>query len=168
MFFRFYFLQCIGKPLALLFSDYIKIFILNEIAYIFSSNKTIFVVRMRGSRKFCQRESNFATFCFWGSKIALKAGHHHFNGVSLAGDWWPNIECWLGNFGFPWIRTSCAKKTIFLWFSSGGSGPPCPFPPLHTHTLDPRMVCFENNVTFSNLNITTIYLSHNTVMEVIL
>ena len=43
--------------------------------------------------------------------VPLEAGHYRpasetpLNGVSLAGEWWPNIECWL-------VR--------------GDSGPPCP------------------------------------------
>ena len=40
-----------------------------------------------------------------------------FAGVPI----WPSIECWLGSFViFQGIRTSTAKRTIFLWFSGGG------------------------------------------------
>ena len=49
----------------------------------------------------------------------------HWNGVSLADRWWPNIECWL----FEGIRTSIAKK-LYIFYFSGGSGPPVPPPPI--------------------------------------
>ena len=44
----------------------------------------------------------------------------HFNGVSLAGRWWPNIECWLGSFVvLQGTRTSIAKKSyIFVIFQN--------------------------------------------------
>ena len=69
-------------------------------------------LRMRGSRKFCQRGPNF-NFLFFliyffmrvgRIQIPLLAGHQrpasesHSNGVSLAGRWWPNTECWLVSF----------------------------------------------------------------------
>ena len=42
----------------------------------------------------------------------------HLNGVSLAGRWWPNIECWLRSFViFQGILTSTAKNSyIFVIF----------------------------------------------------
>ena len=44
----------------------------------------------------------------------------HFNGVSLAGRWWPNIECWLCTFVIlQGVCTSIAKKPIALWFFRG-------------------------------------------------
>ena len=60
-------------------------------------------------------------------QIALKTGYHrsaserHLNSVSLAGQWWPNIECWLGSFVvFQGIRTSIAKKPyVFVIFRRG-------------------------------------------------
>ena len=59
-----------------------------------------------------------------------KAGHHRpisetpFNGVSLAGLWWPNIECWLGSFViFHRIRTSFSKKPYIFVNFHGGSEP---------------------------------------------
>ena len=62
---------------------------------------------MLGSRKIFQRVSKF-----------------FLNGVSPAGRWWPNIECWLGSFViFQGIRTSIAKKPyIFVIFQWGGGG----------------------------------------------
>ena len=63
----------------------------------------------------------------------------HLNGVSLAGRWWPNIECWLGSFVvLQGIRDSFTKKSyIFVIFRGGGGGgggvrTPCP-------PLDPHM-----------------------------
>ena len=50
-----------------------------------------------------------------------------WNGVSVAGRWWPNIECWFGSFViFQGIRTNIAKKPyIFVIFQGGGTDP-CP------------------------------------------
>ena len=58
----------------------------------------------------------------------------HINGVSLAGRWWPNTECWLVSFVvLQGIRTNIAKKPyVFVIFQGGGgSGPPVP--PLDSH-----------------------------------
>ena len=54
----------------------------------------------------------------------------HLNGVSLACQWWPNIECWLGSFViFQSIRTSIDKKPYtFVIFQ--GVRTPCLPPPL--------------------------------------
>ena len=51
----------------------------------------------------------------------------HLNGVSLAGRWWPKIECCLGSFVvLHGIRTSTAKKTyIFVIFQGGLDPRPC-------------------------------------------
>ena len=57
----------------------------------------------------------------------------HLNDVSLAGQWWPNIKCWLGSFVvLQGIRTSIAKEHYVFEIFQGGSGPPCP-------PLGPRM-----------------------------
>ena len=56
---------------------------------------------MRGSRKFCQKGVQLWPHLFRGEKIQipLTAGHYlpasetHLNGISLAWQWWPNIEC---------------------------------------------------------------------------
>ena len=91
----------------------------------------------------CADPGNFArggpTFFFFffvrGKRIqiALKAGHHHLNRVSLAGRCWTYIECWLGSFViFQGIRTSIAKKPyIFVIFSEGYEPP---VPPLWIRT----------------------------------
>ena len=73
---------------------------------------------MLGSRKIFQRVSKF-----------------FLNGVSPAGPWWPNIECWLGSFViFQGIRTSIAKKPyIFVIFQGGGGQDGL------SHPLDPPM-----------------------------
>ena len=47
-----------------------------------------------------------------------------YHGVSLAGRWWPNIECWLGSFViFKLIRTSIAMKPYIFVIYTGGGGP---------------------------------------------
>ena len=77
-----------------------------EIVYI------VDVACMRGSRKFCQRGSNFDTFFkrWKRSHIALKW-------------WWPNKECWLGSFViFQGFRTSIAKKPYIFVIFQGGAG----------------------------------------------
>ena len=64
--------------------------------------------------------------------IIDQSAKRHLNGVSLAGRWWSNIECWLGSFViFQGIRTSIAKKPyIFVIFrGSSHSRPPAPPPP---------------------------------------
>ena len=51
----------------------------------------------------------------------------HLNGVSLAGQRWPKIECWLGSFViFQGIRMNIAKKPYMLVFFSAESGPLAP------------------------------------------
>ena len=72
---------------------------------------------------------------FWvmsGSKYYLfraiigPPAKRHLNGVSLAGRWWPNIECWIGSLVI--LRGSgpvLLRIPIFLYFP-GGSGPPVP------------------------------------------
>ena len=94
-----------------------------------------------GSRKFCQRGSNFENVFFFLSlmgggmiQIPLLSGHHWPApaklGVSLACRLWPNIECWLGSFTV--LRASgpvLLKKTyIFVIFQVGGGGGPDPCP----------------------------------------
>ena len=74
-------------------------------------------------------------------QITPKAGNHRptsetpLNGVSLAGRWWLNIECWPGSFViFQGFRTSTAKETFsFVIFREGGGSDPGPAP------LDPCM-----------------------------
>ena len=101
------------------------------------------VVSMRGSRKFCQRKSNFDGFFFsffffffffffflvdeeredpipqYKRSIIGPPAKHHLNGVSLACWWWLNIKCWLDSF------------QIFR-----GSGPVLPENPTFLHLLD--------------------------------
>ena len=67
-------------------------------------------VGMRGSRKFCQRGSKIDGFFLSLMRVGrIQIPHYkraingpsakrHLNGVSLAGRWWPNIECWIGSF----------------------------------------------------------------------
>ena len=104
---------------------------------------------MSGSWKFYQRMSNsdnvFFRFLFDEGKEdpkSTKAGHHRPasetpHGVSLAGRWWPNIECWLGSFfDFSAVQTSVAKKPYIFCDFSGGSDPLSP-------PLDRRMQIFS-------------------------
>ena len=110
--------------------------------------KTGFTVYMCGSRKLDQRGSNFVKVFFLvdeegGSKYHYKRAiirlsvKHHSNGVSLACRWWPNIECWLGNFViFRGSGQVLPGNPIFLWFFRGGPDPCPPPPPLWTlHSL---------------------------------
>ena len=96
---------------------------------------------MRGSRKFCQRGSNFDHvffFCLFSvdkgredSNTAISGPPHHLNGVSLTGRWWPNTECWLCSFVVSQgSKPVLLRNPIFLrFFRSGTWTPP----------LDPRM-----------------------------
>ena len=36
----------------------------------------------------------------------------HLNGVSLAGRWWPNIECWLGSFVIYLLKTLFYRRNL--------------------------------------------------------
>ena len=81
------------------------------------------------------------SICSWwveeGSKYHYKRAtigppaKRHLNGVSLACQWWSNIECWLGSFViFLGVRISVDKKPYILWFFRWG---PVPLPPLDPH-----------------------------------
>ena len=90
-------------------------------------------VPMRGSRKFCQRGFNSGKVFFNEGKedanstekraIIGLPGKRHLNGVLLACQWWPNIECWLGSFVI-FRGSGCVllKIPIFLWFFFCGGG----------------------------------------------
>ena len=116
-------------------------------------------VCMRGFRKFCQRGSNsdnvffVFVFCFFmkgelrgegGSKYRYKRAingppaKRHWNGVSLAGRCWPNIECCLGFSGDP---DQYYKDTLYFLGGGGGARTPCPPP------LNPHMVCMCERTT---------------------
>ena len=79
--------------------------------------------------------------------MPLRAGYHRpasempfISGVSLAGRWWPIIECWLGSFEvLQGIWTSIVKKPyIFVIFQGweGGGPDPVPPPPPLIHTCN--------------------------------
>ena len=83
-------------------------------------------------------------------QISLYMGHHrpasktkrHLNGVSLAGQRWPNMECWPGSFVvFQGIRTSIAKKTYNIVIFQGGGDALSP-------PQDPPMVIVVNDNHF--------------------
>ena len=89
---------------------------------------------MWGSRKFCQRWSNFDCFffCFvvfawWGER----GSKYYFKGDILHPPakcwWWPSIECWLDTIViFQEIRTNTAKKPHIFVIFQRGSGPRLP------------------------------------------
>ena len=101
---------------------------------------------MGGSRKCCQRGSNFDGFflVWWGedrSKYHYKRAiiglpaKHHLNGVSLMCRWWPKIECWFGSFViFRGSRPVLLRNPVFLWFFKGGPDPLSP-PSRSAHDL---------------------------------
>ena len=92
----------------------------------------------------CQRGSNFDIFLFviflddegcedqkyhkFTTKKAIigPPAKCHLNGVLLAGGYWPNIECWLGNFVIFQRSGPVLLKTLNFCDFSGGSGPPVP------------------------------------------
>ena len=102
---------------------------------------------MHGSRKFCQMgqlNSDVFAVVFKSADegrerilVPLKADHHRparetpLNGVSLAGRWWPSIECWLGSFViFQGIWTTIAKEPYsFVIVQEGGGGSGLPVTP---------------------------------------
>ena len=91
---------------------------------------------MRGSRKFFS-EGVFLCFSLLGERrskyhckrtIMGPSAKRHLNGVSLAGRWWPNTECWLVRFVvLQGIRTNIiAKKPNIFVICQGGARTPCP------------------------------------------
>ena len=112
----------------------------------FASYLLTTLMRMRGSRNFCQRGSNFDNVLLiflyvfvlidQGIQIPLQIGHHRsasktpfkwrFAGVPMM----VNIECWLGRFViFQGFWTGIAKKSyIFVIFQEGV---PIPFGSSH-------------------------------------
>ena len=112
---------------------------------------------MRGSRKFCQRGSNFDSD-FFKFEDERKDPNSTFRGPSLfhqqnaiymtfllACQWWPNIECWLCSFViFQGIETSIAKKPCSSVIFQGGGLDPYPLP------LDPRMMYLEDDFIFKS------------------
>ena len=80
--------------------------------------------------------------CHYKRDIIGPPAKRHLNGVSLAGRWWPSIECWPGSFVIlRGIRTSIAKKPFIFVIFSGG---PDPSPP----PLDPRVLAGLNASTY--------------------
>ena len=66
------------------------------------------------------------------NQIPLCAGHHHLNGVSLAGRLWLSLECWFESFvTFSGDPDQYCLETLYCGGFSGGPGPQFP-------SLDPR------------------------------
>ena len=70
----------------------------------------------------------------WKRAIICLPAKRHLNGVSLACQWWPNIECWLGSFVFFFRRSGqeLVRNPIFCDFFRGGGRD------LLSSHLDPR------------------------------
>ena len=110
----------------------------------------IYIIGMRGSRKFCQRGSIFdngffLSFFFFflegrddpnkyhykRALIGLPA-KRHLNGVSLACRLWPKIECWYGSLWFfNGSGPVLLRNPIFLWFYRAVGPDPLHHPPLN-------------------------------------
>ena len=62
------------------------------------------------------------------NRVGIKKYHEriqNWNGVSLACQWWPNIDCWMGSFViFQGTRTSITMKPYHLVIFRGGPCPP--------------------------------------------
>ena len=130
------------------------------------------IVSMRGSRKLCQRGSNFTSFLgflegrddpskyhYKRAMIGLSA-KRHLNGVWLACRQWPKIEFWLGSFViFQGIRTRFAKKPyVFVIFQEGSRLPVPPSGSAHGFitlfikcrtSLDNKIQLIADKFTFS-------------------
>ena len=123
---------------------------------------------MRGSGKFCQRGVQLwqvMLCCWWGEggskyhyerAIIAPPAKRHLNGVSLACQWWPNVDCWLGSFViFQGIRTSIVKKPCFCEFSGGGVLTPVPSGSAHEQQQLHWVfeACIETHIQYSKLQL---------------
>ena len=101
------------------------------------STKLMTKIHMRGSRKFFSEGVPLFYVCI--SWLGERGSEYHYKrviigqqekrnlyGISLAGRWWLNTECWLESFvRLQGIRTNIAKKPyIFVIFKGGPD--PCP------------------------------------------
>ena len=129
---------------------------MNHLSCLFTDNNIDSNMHLRGSRKFCERGSDTDNFFLYyfitllveksGVKYHYKGiivgppAKRHFNGVSLACRWWPNMECWFGSFAiFQGSGPVLPWDPIFLWFFRGGGGPdPLPPPPTTGSAHDAR------------------------------
>ena len=156
---------CIMQCFAVLQEDYSKVGCGKS--FIKAASKFWFICQyknMRGSRKdLTEGVQLWQRFFSWwgkgGSKYHYKRviigppAKRHWNGVSLAYRWWPNIECWLGSFViFRGSGPVLLRNPIVLWFFSGGNGGRNPLFP--TPSLDPRM----NEVILRFVEIVCVYL----------
>ena len=93
-------------------------------SYVRGGLTTFFIVDVVMNER---REERGFKYCYKQASISPSA-KRHLNGVSLAGQWWPNIEFWLGSFMIvQGIRTSITKKPyIFVIFQWGGGAPSSP------------------------------------------
>ena len=85
---------------------------------------------MRGSKKYCQRGSNFDVFFLVDEGREDKRAFigtppkRHLIGASLAGRVWPNIEYWLGSFViFRGSRQVLLKKPMVFFCNLSGGCP---------------------------------------------
>ena len=116
-------------------------------------------------------------------QIPIFAGHYRhasktpfINGVSLACQWSPNIECWLGSLVN--LRGSgpvLLRKPIFLWFFMGGGGGADPLSTLwirewwerccsviFSHLLKYCLPIFKNNANHKNCkNYSPVYIDQH-------
>ena len=77
----------------------------------------------------------------------------HLNGVSLAGRWWPNTECWLVSFvvlrgSGPILLRKLKKPYIFVIFQGGGG--PDPLSPLWIRTWQCRTTQSRKSINFAS------------------
>ena len=88
--------------------------------------------------------------------ITIKAGLHRstnetpLDGVSLAGRWWPDIECWFPRrlWFFWWILWALLRNPLAFWFVIWGWGPdpvPAPSGSAHDEILNVWLIrCFKH------------------------
>ena len=117
------------------YCKYVKIAFSNERTNVFAIFKTVYEYMW-----YVRGVPNLITFFSWWGDRESKYHYkwaiigppvkRHLNGVSLAGPWWPNIECWFGSFeNFQGIRINIARKPYISVIFQGGGGVPAPCPP---------------------------------------
>ena len=120
------------------------LFTLEAVAYFLTRTKQCFrlpkICADSESLNVCQGDNVLGYFVGPNTTISGPSSSLQRNVVSLAFQWWPNVECWLGSFvTFQGIRTKIAKKLYILWFFKGGGGVSYKYQPQVSPNFNPLL-----------------------------